>query len=444
MPARRPRAPSRRGRPAAGPARPRPATFDWSTPALAHTKPWRVSQISTPSRGAQQLGRLVEHRLHQPRVLAVLGGQRARALAGLDVGERAHPALGLGHDLVGDHEHVAVGQVGGRGGRQQRGQVVARRRRSGRRARGRGAAERLGQAGTGGRAPAPASGRAGAARRAWRAPGRGGRRASRPARPGRRPVSTSSTSVGACSTAQGTPAASAAAACRSQLPGPKLGSIASGGLSSSALVPVPWRSGTITTPELLLVPAAQQARDLAGVEQRRVAGHEQHALEAARLRVADRRSARPPTGPPARCRAAPAPARRARPTRPPRSAVTTATASSPGTRRSEASTSENIACASAWREPGAERGGQALLGGAEALHGEDRDGAHRWPRPDSSESSAKRRAAPALSRRGSAQTPGSFVPAAACARGRPSACRSRGRAGPRRARRPRSPSSTPP
>src|SRR5919108_2316626 len=45
-------------------------------------------------------------------------------------------------------------------------------------------------------------------------------------------------------------------------------------------------------------------------------------------------------------------------TRPPRavdsaagSAVTTATASTPCTRRSEVSTSENIACASAWREP---------------------------------------------------------------------------------------------
>ena len=39
----------------------------------------------------------------------------------------------------------------------------------------------------------------------------------------------------------------ASAVWRSQLSGPKLGGIASGGVSSSPLVPVPWRSGTITT-----------------------------------------------------------------------------------------------------------------------------------------------------------------------------------------------------
>ena len=61
------------------------------------------------------------------RVLAVLGGERARALAGLDVGERAHAALGLGDDLVGDDEHVgrAERRRAARRRGEQRGEVVA-------------------------------------------------------------------------------------------------------------------------------------------------------------------------------------------------------------------------------------------------------------------------------------------------------------------------------
>ena len=43
------------------------------------------------------------------------------------------------------------------------------------------------------------------------------------------------------------PASCARRSWRARLPSPKLGSITSGGVSSSALVPVPWRSGTITT-----------------------------------------------------------------------------------------------------------------------------------------------------------------------------------------------------
>ena len=43
------------------------------------------------------------------------------------------------------------------------------------------------------------------------------------------------------------------------------------------------------------------------------------------------------------------------------SEVTTATASRPGTRRSEASTSENIACARAWREPDPSAGARRCL-----------------------------------------------------------------------------------
>ena len=60
-------------------------------------------------------------------------------------------------------------------------------------------------------------------------------------------VSRSSASEGSASTANGTPASRAAATWRSRLPGPKAGRIASGGESTRALVPVPWRSGTTAT-----------------------------------------------------------------------------------------------------------------------------------------------------------------------------------------------------
>ena len=43
------------------------------------------------------------------------------------------------------------------------------------------------------------------------------------------------------------PAVAAPSSCRARLPGPKEGPITSGGVRTSALVPSPWRSGTITT-----------------------------------------------------------------------------------------------------------------------------------------------------------------------------------------------------
>jgi hypothetical protein len=79
-----------------------------------------------PLAGAQHLGGLVQHGLHQPGVLVVLGGQGQRAPAGLDRVEPAHTPLGLRHHLVGQDEDVAVGQVRRRRRRDQRGEVVAR------------------------------------------------------------------------------------------------------------------------------------------------------------------------------------------------------------------------------------------------------------------------------------------------------------------------------
>ena len=51
--------------------------LDASTPAFAHTNPWRVRQMSRPGVGAHDLGRLRQHDLDVARVLAVLGGHRA-------------------------------------------------------------------------------------------------------------------------------------------------------------------------------------------------------------------------------------------------------------------------------------------------------------------------------------------------------------------------------
>ena len=209
-------------------------------------------------------------------VLAVLGG-RARAPA-----RRAHAvqrdgaALGLRDDLVRDDEHVAVGErarprrrAGPRGRRPARTvrATPAQRDRDDHEPAGRRRASRAGEA-----AEHPARvGRAAAAV--------GERLAQR--RRGRRRVSTSSASVSTCSTSHGTPAA-----CReparggARLSGPKAGSMTSGGVSSSAFVPLPWRSGTIDDRGLDDRRARAARSSSRRVERRAVAGDEQDAAGA--------------------------------------------------------------------------------------------------------------------------------------------------------------------
>ena len=227
------RAPSASGSSGSSTSSPASAALERSTPALAHTKPWRVSQISTPWLGAQ-------HRAPPRRAPPGPGAgpcrarrpkrarlaRRARSSASV-----AHPALGLGHHLVRHHQHVAVGQV--RRGR--RGQQRRPGRRPGGPPAGRPSAA-IDSAGLSRRAaPAPvaapsrARGRAGAARRASAARGRAARRAPRSSARSSG-VSTSSTSERHASTALARrPPARARATWRSRLPGPKLGAIASGG-----------------------------------------------------------------------------------------------------------------------------------------------------------------------------------------------------------------------
>ena len=93
--------------------------LDWSTPAFAHVKPWRVRQIRRPWSARRSSAGLVEDDLDVARVLAVLGGERAGALAGLDVGQRPHAPLGLRDDLVRDRRARRRGRAAGRAARRR-------------------------------------------------------------------------------------------------------------------------------------------------------------------------------------------------------------------------------------------------------------------------------------------------------------------------------------
>ena len=182
--------------------------------------------------GAQHLAALGEDQLDQRRLFAEHGGELARLGAGQHRGEAADAALGLGDDLLGDDDDVAVLELPARAAISSPSAIPSVT--SGRPATGRtrsspGAARSYSQ-GLGG--PLGAARRDSSSRvRATTSAG----------------VSRSSPSEASSSTAKGTPASRAAATWRAQLPSPKAGTIASGGLSTSALVPVPWRSGTIAT-----------------------------------------------------------------------------------------------------------------------------------------------------------------------------------------------------
>ena len=85
-----------------------------STPALAQTKPWRVRQMRIASLGAQHLDGLIEHHLDRAWIPLGFDRQLARAVAGVDLGERYHRALGLGDGLVRDRHELAVAQASAR------------------------------------------------------------------------------------------------------------------------------------------------------------------------------------------------------------------------------------------------------------------------------------------------------------------------------------------
>ena len=83
-------------------------------PALAQTKPWWVSTISTP-RSARSTSRLSARiSSTRARLLAERRRQAPRLGAGQHRGEPADPSLGLGDDLLRDDDHVALAQLGRR------------------------------------------------------------------------------------------------------------------------------------------------------------------------------------------------------------------------------------------------------------------------------------------------------------------------------------------
>ena len=237
--------------------------------------------------GAQQLGGLVEDHLHHARVLVrCSAASSTRASARAHARERHQRALGLGDDLVGDRHDRPVAQ---------RPRAPADVERSGPRGHRRGGSP-AGPSAAGREGSTPAASASGAHRgKAGAAAGRPGRRRAAhacagPRRSSRRgagaaparstSVSMSSSSEGGRCTRSAAPPASTSARWRSKLPGPKLGAIASGGASSRPLVPLPWRSGTITTSAASADAPAEQLLQLRGRQRGAVAGHAQHPLEA--------------------------------------------------------------------------------------------------------------------------------------------------------------------
>ena len=361
---------------------------------------------------------------------------RARARPARSSAERAHAALGLRHDLVGDHEHVAVREVRRRGRRDaaRRGRRRGATSGSASSARAESAAVRPAPAA----AARPASGRAGAARRAWtgawprRRLERGGQQLA-----GRRRCPRRAPAWAPRSTAHATPPRAPRPRGARSCPGRSSARSRRAGASSSAFVPVAVavrarsprraarraRAAAAPPPRPGRAAACRRARAARGSKPRRerVADPDQRGRRLARLLGV---LAAPRTRSPSAAASAHAVGGHDR------------HRVEPGhLRRSEASTSENIAWASAWREPAAERGSEPLLRGAEALHGEDRERAHRGRRARARVARSARAAA--VRRPGYAQTPGSFVPPAACARVSISVSITRA-AGRRRPRRPRS------
>ena len=154
-------------------------------------------------------------------------------------------------------------------------------------------------------------------------------------------VSTSSASDGSLATEWRTPAAAGGARrAGGRLSGPKLGAIASGGARSAGRSCRSRGGRGRSRPRARPRLRAEQPGQLAGIEQRRVAGHEQHALESLGERVRARRSAAAGLCPASRSSRSSDRAGRCRRSRRLRgSEVTTAIASSPATRPSEHSVS---------------------------------------------------------------------------------------------------------
>ena len=87
------------------------AAFEWSTPADAQTKPWRVSAITSAAARADDPRRLAEDHL-ELRAGRSPGPASSRARSdGSTSVERDDPALGLRDGLLRDDDDVAVARA---------------------------------------------------------------------------------------------------------------------------------------------------------------------------------------------------------------------------------------------------------------------------------------------------------------------------------------------
>ena len=84
------------------------ATFEWSMPALAMTKPRRCSTISRPGRWRTTRFDFGQHHLDKARVLVDLGGECDRALRRPHGRDIDITSFGLGDDLLRHDQYIAV------------------------------------------------------------------------------------------------------------------------------------------------------------------------------------------------------------------------------------------------------------------------------------------------------------------------------------------------
>ena len=279
---------------------------------------------------------------------------RRASRAGDHRGEPADPALGLGDDLLGDDDDVAVAQLGAR-------RRSARRRASPRSISGRPATGvTCSSPGSVAHMPSAFAVRLARPRLRLQLAGQGddvGRgveveRRARPAprpRRGCRPRGRRRRGGRSC-------------------PRRRPGGSRSGGASASALVPVPWRSGTIA--DVALGHPGQQPVELARVEQRAVAGEQHDALGPVGLGPGDARPAPPRSGRPSAgsgTTSAPGRCRRARRAR--GSLVTTIVRSIERAAPIASSTSSSIAAASAARRSSSMPAARRCLAAAKRLTG---------------------------------------------------------------------------
>ena len=213
----------------------------------------------------------------------------------------------------------------------------------------------------------------GAARRACGRPCRGARPARARSAARSAGVSTSRPSDGSSDTLTSAPAARARAAWRANEPAPNDGGMTCGGSSSSALVPLPWRSGTMTTCGGSCRPSSEASSCGSSAGQSPGTSRTRSAPRTSAASIPRTAAADWPASSGSSTTIAPASsaARAAS-----GSAVTTTTSSISGTAASASQHVGHHGGGQLLALAAADRVAEPLLGARERLHGQDRGGAH--------------------------------------------------------------------